>query len=211
MASEGGGDAEACCRRLTETYRHWSARRHMQLREIAPGDGKGLPILAVTGFGAFRTLAAESGLHLLKDEGPREQARRTVARVTAVAGSTADLSAPGAFALASKLLAGNPMPSAIIRRYREQPAPLVRDLAGGWRSGRLQRLEVGQNLRPAARDRLDELQPHAIESRASDRHCTSLVRCAADRNPRGRIPRPGSRVPPHRRCRAATPVYPRPA
>ena len=27
--------------------------------------------------------------------------------------------------------------NAVVRRYREGPAPLVRDIASGWRSGRL--------------------------------------------------------------------------
>jgi ATP-dependent Clp protease ATP-binding subunit ClpC len=135
----GASNAEAWCRRLTDMYRGWSARRHMQLRELA-GDRS--VILAVTGFGAFRTLAGESGLHLLENESPHETAR-VVARVTAVAGASLDLSAPGAFALAAELLAESPPPSAIVRRYREQPAPLVRDIAAGWRSGRLDAVLAG--------------------------------------------------------------------
>ncbi|NIP45933.1 MAG: hypothetical protein GWN21_06060, partial [Gammaproteobacteria bacterium] len=31
----------------------------------------------------------------------------------------------------------------IVRRYREQPSPLVRDSARGWRSGRLDRVLEG--------------------------------------------------------------------
>jgi ATP-dependent Clp protease ATP-binding subunit ClpC len=131
-----GGDAEAWCRRLTEMYRLWSSRRHMRLYELTPTDGK-LPILVVTGFGAFRTLRAEAGFHVLEDEGAKDGARRIVARVTVVAGSNEDLSAAGGFAIASRLLEASPAASAIIRRYREQPAPLVRDLVDGWRSGRL--------------------------------------------------------------------------
>ena len=30
-----------------------------------------------------------------------------------------------------------PASTTIVRRYREHPAPIVRDIAGGWRSGRL--------------------------------------------------------------------------
>jgi ATP-dependent Clp protease ATP-binding subunit ClpC len=119
-------------------YRQWAGKRRMRVTEITAGDGKAAPLLLVTGFGAFRTLIAESGLHVLEDEAVRpDGARRIVARVTAVAGSDRDLTAPDGAALARELLANASPASSIVRRYREQPAPLVRDIVNGWRSGRL--------------------------------------------------------------------------
>ena len=41
------------------------------------------------------------------------------------------------FTVASRLLTAVPASTTIVRRYREHPAPIVRDVAGGWRSGRL--------------------------------------------------------------------------
>jgi ATP-dependent Clp protease ATP-binding subunit ClpC len=32
----------------------------------------------------------------------------------------------------------------VVRRYREQPSPLVKDLVRGWRTGRLERVLGGE-------------------------------------------------------------------
>src|SRR5690242_8321242 len=86
-ALDGSADAQASaawCARLTTMYRQWASRRHMQLQEFAPLKGSGSVVLQVSGFGAFRTLEPEAGLHILEDAD--EDARRTVARMRAVAG-----------------------------------------------------------------------------------------------------------------------------
>ena len=41
------------------------------------------------------------------------------------------------FDTASRLLAAMPATTNIVRRYREGPSAMVRDMANGWRSGRL--------------------------------------------------------------------------
>jgi hypothetical protein len=41
------------------------------------------------------------------------------------------------------LAAGGPPNTAIVRRYRAQPSPLVRDALAGWRSGRLDQVLGG--------------------------------------------------------------------
>jgi ATP-dependent Clp protease ATP-binding subunit ClpC len=138
-AMDGGSDrapASAWCETLTGMYRQWAAKRRMQIKEIGSGDFKGAPILHITGFGAFRTLQAEAGLHVL-DDPTQDNARRTVARVTVVGGPEQDPPEGGELAVAVKLLATLTNPPVIIRRYREGPAPMVRDVASGWRSGRL--------------------------------------------------------------------------
>lgn len=136
----GGDDADPSkwCSQLADMYRQWAEKRRMKIEELTSDDRKALPILLVTGFGAFRTLKAESGLHVLEDEPRFDNARRIAARVTAIGGTDRDFSASGAYAVAHKLLAAAPVATtSIVRRYREQPAPLVRDVAKGWRSGRL--------------------------------------------------------------------------
>src|SRR5262249_9535139 len=68
-ALDGSADQRsnaAWCERITDMYRQWARRRHMQLEEFAP-KGKAPVILQVSGFGAHRTLAAEAGLHIFED------------------------------------------------------------------------------------------------------------------------------------------------
>ncbi len=132
-----GTQATEWCGRLTGMYRQWASKRRMQVKEIAPVNNKGAPLLLITGFGAFRTLTTETGLHVLEDDQRSDGARRIAARVTSVGGPDRDLATPDGFTVAAKLLAAMPASTAIIRRYREHPAPIVRDIAGGWRSGRL--------------------------------------------------------------------------
>lgn len=138
-ALDAGGDGDGAtewCRRLTGMYRGWADKRRMQLLQFLPHNGKGAPILHITGFGAFRTLATEAGLHVLDDPAP-ENGRRTVARVVVAAGPDQELVEGGEYTAAAKLLAGPAAGNAIVRRYREGSAPLVRDVAAGWRTGRL--------------------------------------------------------------------------
>jgi ATP-dependent Clp protease ATP-binding subunit ClpC len=60
-----------------------------------------------------------------------------VARVTVVAGPDLGLPTSGEFAAAVQLLTSAPTTKSLVHRYREDPAPMVRDIVGGWRSGRL--------------------------------------------------------------------------
>lgn len=133
--------AEAWCRRVSAMYRDWADKRRMRWRELAPASGKTGAILHITGFGAFRTLAQESGLHVLEDAAT-EPPQRLVARVGVVAGPVSELPSAGEYAAAGALLDAGPHDAAIVRRYRDGPAPLVRD-ARGWRSGRLDKVLTG--------------------------------------------------------------------
>jgi ATP-dependent Clp protease ATP-binding subunit ClpC len=134
-ALEGGDDGDGWTTRLTGMYRHWATRRRMHVEEYAAPAGAGAPILLVSGFGAFRIASGECGLHVLEDD--QRVSRRTVARVTAIAGPDRDLLEAGGFRFAAERLSTAARTTTIIRRYREAPAPLVRDMIGGWRSGRL--------------------------------------------------------------------------
>lgn len=138
------GDAAAWCARLTDMYRQWAIKRRMRIDELAGRGRKGPPILLITGFGAFRTLRPEGGLHVLEDAQRPEAIQRLAARVTVLSGPPdRDLLAGDGFGTAAKLLAAVPSTTTIVRRYREKPAPLVRDVAGGWRSGLLDEVLAG--------------------------------------------------------------------
>ena len=105
--------------------------------------------LAVSGFGAYTILKAEAGLHVL--ELPRAEQGFTRANVqVAVAPRTeASRTAEEIEREARRALAGNPAPQAVVRRYRREPSPLVRD-ASGWRTGRIDQVLAGDfDLRPA--------------------------------------------------------------
>jgi ATP-dependent Clp protease ATP-binding subunit ClpC len=132
-AMESGADAEATrrwCARVLEMYTRWGAERRMQVtaRQIASGAA-----LVVTGFGAHAVLSREAGLHVLESE----DSRRSVARVRVAPVWTSEEAEAIAPILLEQAIAGVSASSAIVRRYRIDPSPLVRDAERGWRTGRL--------------------------------------------------------------------------
>jgi ATP-dependent Clp protease ATP-binding subunit ClpC len=104
-------------------------------------------LLAVSGFGAYSILTPEAGLHVL--ETPNDP-RRGFARHRASVQIVAQQGDPGdggldalrkaARTTLAALESGEPR---IVRRYRSEPSPLVRDSVRGWRSGRLDRVLEG--------------------------------------------------------------------
>ena len=121
-------------------YQGWCERRRMTLDTIAAKDG---PILRVTGFGAWRRLHGEAGLHVFEDPEGEAGVRRTALRVKVAAGPAAE---PPRSRLANDLtalLTAGPQPAAVVRRYCEAPSPLVRDSRTGARSGRLADILAG--------------------------------------------------------------------
>ena len=137
---DGAPDAAASarwCERVLEMYRRWASRRHMQWDEV-PGAASSSPILAVvSGFGAARILAGEAGLHVLDYEAAGEESARAVARMS-VAPTPAELpEAPGEKrATLLSALNGAAVSSSVVRRYRLDSSPLIRDVMRGWRTGR---------------------------------------------------------------------------
>lgn len=146
-AFERPGEAAASiawCRRLADMYRGWAERRRMQIGEIdlaVAGNGA-LPYFLISGFGAERTLAQEDGLHLLEfdDEG---DAARAAARVRIARAPLEELPKQRLKAALETALASSGRGSNVVRRYRDGASPLVRDLAAGWRTGRLDAVLAG--------------------------------------------------------------------
>ncbi len=130
---------------LRGMYEAWARRRGMRVRRLASETGH---LLAVSGIGAYQILAPETGLHLL--ESPHDPTPRGDKSFDRVAVSVAV--APGAPAspdadaveLARSALDSLPSPSTIVRRYRTEPSPLVRDTVRDWRTGRLDRVLAGE-------------------------------------------------------------------
>ena len=155
---DAGADAEVCnafAARLGAMYKSWARKRRMQLRVIEERDGaagssaqpNGYRLLAsVSGFAAHTLLEPEAGLHVLEtpqDEKSFNRARvevRVVAQPDAPAGHAPDALLRQA---ESALAADTAAPPAVVRRYREDPSPLVRDGVRHWRTGRLDRVLGG--------------------------------------------------------------------
>jgi ATP-dependent Clp protease ATP-binding subunit ClpC len=148
------------CERLLGMYRKWAARRGMQVSEIGVPESR-LSVFVISGFGAARLLSSEAGLHVLDYE-DSDEAGRTVARVTVkptpvtLPDSTTDQ-----WMLLSTLLGKGPAPAAIVRRYRVDSSPVIRDLKQGWRTGRTELVFEGHF------DLIAEVWPAAAEERRS--------------------------------------------
>jgi len=136
----GAGDGRATgawCRQLLGMYRDWAENRHMQLSEIKSGSGaENLPILLVSGFGAERVLKRECGLHVLELSGS-DGSGRASARVRLAAAPLGDVPAARLPRMLREALDKAQRPSAVVRRYRGEPSPLVRSADGSWRTGKL--------------------------------------------------------------------------
>ncbi|MCZ6819227.1 MAG: AAA family ATPase, partial [Calditrichaeota bacterium] len=135
-------------RQLADMYRSWASKRKMHLKVLkddATGDNDFHCIFSVQGFGAFSILQPEAGLHVF--EAPKEESgfQRYRVRVRVVA--QPDAPAKNAEHLLQQALAAlsadADVQAVIVRRYRREPSPLVRDNVGKWRTGRLNRVLDG--------------------------------------------------------------------
>jgi ATP-dependent Clp protease ATP-binding subunit ClpC len=120
---------------LADMYIKWAKKRRMQFKILQEDRSKCCFMLAVSGFGAYAILRHEDGRHVL--EMPRDARnfkRLSVSVQVAVQpDQPSDLleQAKNVFAQAGE---GS---NEIIRRYRYEPSPLVRDSKRQWRTGRL--------------------------------------------------------------------------
>jgi ATP-dependent Clp protease ATP-binding subunit ClpC len=163
---DAGADNAVCndfARRIAEMYRRWAEARRMRFEVLqetaretseASKDGNASAPLpapyqmraAVSGFAAYTLLHTEEGLHVLEtpqDEKSFNRARvhvRVVAQPDEPAGRGDEALRKQAAAALATDANGSPQ---IVRRYREEPSPLVRDSVRGWRTGKLDRVLEG--------------------------------------------------------------------
>jgi ATP-dependent Clp protease ATP-binding subunit ClpC len=130
---------------LRGMYEAWARRRGMHVARLAAETGH---LLAVSGIGAYQILAPETGLHVLEsphDPTPRgDKSFDRIAVSVAVAPGAPASPAADAVELARRALDSVPPPTVIVRRYRTEPSPLVRDTVRDWRTGRLDRVLAGE-------------------------------------------------------------------
>lgn len=136
-SEEGQAQVADWARRVGRMYREWARRRGLHLEALHEGTDGGT-VFAVSGLGAHALLGSEVGLHVLEVPDHREGFDRAAARVR-VAGQPV---APAPRTqrerdVALQCLAAAALTSNVVRRYREEPSPLVRDAVAGWRTGRL--------------------------------------------------------------------------
>jgi ATP-dependent Clp protease ATP-binding subunit ClpC len=137
--SAEGGDVQAWCEQLLGMYRGWAAARNMQLTELPGGvRGKETTVLLAGGFGAHRALRNETGLHVLELPDDAKAVERVTARVRVVPAPLGDWPPAKLHRALAAAFTQAGASNALIRRYRSGASPLVRDMTGGWRSGRLE-------------------------------------------------------------------------
>jgi ATP-dependent Clp protease ATP-binding subunit ClpC len=156
---EPGADrarSDEFARTLARMYRRWAERRRMRFELIEGHDGAGSngaaaeeyrAVAAVSGYAAYTILRGEAGLHVFETpQDEKSSFKRALAGVRVVA-QPEEPAGRGPAALREQaeraLAADTPAPAAVVRRYREEPSPLVRDSARGWRTGRLERVLDG--------------------------------------------------------------------
>jgi ATP-dependent Clp protease ATP-binding subunit ClpC len=127
----------AWCQQLLGMYRAWAGNRHMQLTEMAGEGERALPWLVISGFGAHRLLVQEVGLHVHELSDEEQGASRASARVRLGIAPLGDVPADKLRARLAEALQRGPQPHTVVRRYRREPAPLVRNMNGSWRTGKL--------------------------------------------------------------------------
>jgi ATP-dependent Clp protease ATP-binding subunit ClpC len=132
---------------LVTMYRRWGERRGMVVERLGldvRADAE--EILIAGGLGAATILAREAGLHVLERPVGRRQHERALERVgvrVAVAPRPPEGGEPASLLTAKAALAGVEARTTVVRRYRFEPTPLVRDAVRGFRTGRLDRVLAG--------------------------------------------------------------------
>ena len=129
---------------LADMYAAWARRRGMRLERLVAGADE--HILAVSGLGCSTILAPETGLHVLEIDDGRDgkRAERQTAAVDVVDWEPRPTRAHEELVTRARVaLRATPTTPAVVRRYRLQPDPLVRDPVRGYRTGRVERVLAG--------------------------------------------------------------------
>jgi ATP-dependent Clp protease ATP-binding subunit ClpC len=128
---DSSAPSDEFARQLVEMYIGWSDHRGMRFQAAAEENGLRY---SVSGLAAYALLSAEDGLHVLETPVREHDFDRIAVRVTVQ---------PVPLYYAALPASTEPTASGeIVRRYRFQPSPLVRDQRG-WRTGRADRVLAG--------------------------------------------------------------------
>jgi ATP-dependent Clp protease ATP-binding subunit ClpC len=130
---------------LAAMYEGWAERCGMRVERLTGDDGEQL--LAVSGLGCGEILAHEAGHHVLETAEPTDDGRKSD-RATVLVDIAPWEPAPSSQAAdpldqARRAFAGSVSSTTVVRRYRLEPDPLVRDAVRGYRTGRADRVLAG--------------------------------------------------------------------
>ena len=146
-AFEGSGDgkllAEEWRAEIAAMYEGWARKRNMKTELVEDVPGHANPVLIVSGFGAYRTLSREAGMHVLDRADATPGGSRIAVRAVLASLPAASSSRGQRNRALGEALGKAPRTSTVVRRYRRTPAPLVRNADGSWRSGKLEEVLAG--------------------------------------------------------------------
>ena len=144
-SGETGGEGSDFAGLLDNMYQRWASRRGMRITHLDGQDQESLCV--VSGLGCSTILGPEHGIHVFEQDDRREDRPARVQRLRAlveVAGRDPGPQLDQALTAESAVNAlARPAPSTVVRRYRRQPTPLVRDSVRHFRTGRLDRVLGG--------------------------------------------------------------------
>jgi ATP-dependent Clp protease ATP-binding subunit ClpC len=137
-------------RRLAGMYRAWAEKRGMRIASLEEKGGDGeqpfQALLSVSGFASYMILEPESGWHMLEMRQDEKSFHRLKVQVRVLAQpDEPPRQGQTALAQARAMLAQlkDEAETPVVRRYREEPSPLVRDSVKNWRTGKLDRVLGG--------------------------------------------------------------------
>jgi ATP-dependent Clp protease ATP-binding subunit ClpC len=138
--SSGIQDEQGFIDELAEMYLGWAERRGMRGSLLtSTGEER---ILSLTGLAAFTILKPEAGLHIFEEPDGERSFVRTSVQVSVAAQQPSHDDVPVAERASDALAVVDPVRT-VVRRYRLEPSPLVRDSVRGWRTGRYERVLAG--------------------------------------------------------------------
>ena len=139
-------ESGAFARQIATMLMRWGKKRGMRVTVLEESGQTGASIyrvlLSVSGYGAYALLENEDGIHVFESPGKEDWKAGTRVRVRVrVAPQPEDEPLPTAMQKrrenAHRALGDSDGTPVVVRHYREEPSPLVRDNVAGWKSGRL--------------------------------------------------------------------------
>lgn len=143
---------EPFLRKLADMYQAWATRRGIKIDTLLEESDQRTArvVFAVSGLACHTLLVEEAGIHVFEEPQPHGTGfarRHVLVRVAPQPEVPPSHAQRGLRQQALDCLSteGGPAATAppIVRRYREQPSPLVRDAVRGWRTGRIDRIYAG--------------------------------------------------------------------
>lgn len=130
---------------ICQMYQQWASNRNMRQETLVEASTTSYALYAFSGLGSYAILKDEEGIHTLEVPKKGKTFQRHLVRVR-VAGQPVVPKKNG-LPLIDQALACFQQDAmhegTLVRNYRQEPSPLVRDMVGNWRTGRIERVWAG--------------------------------------------------------------------